>query len=160
MDFTTIDGAKSAGFAGFVSLASLRAASCRPAPEVPGVYLVLREPSTPPQFLARSGAGQHKRRDPTVAVPLLKERWIPEAAVLYVGKGTSLRERISAYVCSGWTRTSSHWGGRLIWQLAEADQFLIAWRHDARGEPRETERELIGLFVQQFGARPFANWSG
>ena len=54
-------------------------------------------------------------------------------------------------------KTVGHWGGRLIWQLADADQLIVAWKETPGRVPRQVEAELIRLFRQQYGKPPFAN---
>ena len=49
-----------------------------------------------------------------------------------------------------------HWGGRLVWQLADSDQLLVAWKQTEE-DPRQVEKDMIKEFRNQYGARPFAN---
>jgi hypothetical protein len=55
-----------------------------------------------------------------------------------------------------------HRGGRLIWQLADADELLVAWRSITWDEAaRDFERRLLAAFAEQHdGRRPFANLTG
>ena len=51
-----------------------------------------------------------------------------------------------------------HWGGRLVWQLSDAEQMLVCWKVIAEREPRTVEKMIIGKFKQLHrGMRPFAN---
>jgi hypothetical protein len=55
-----------------------------------------------------------------------------------------------------------HWGGRYIWQLADAAELLVAWRElDDAGTARNDERRLLERFAElHHGQRPFANLTG
>jgi hypothetical protein len=55
-----------------------------------------------------------------------------------------------------------HRGGRLIWQLADADTLLVAWHAITWDEAaRDFERRLLAAFAEQHdGRRPFANLTG
>jgi excinuclease UvrABC nuclease subunit len=75
--------------------------------------------------------------------------------VLYIGKADALRRRVRQYMAFGAGRPVGHWGGRLIWQLADSDALLVAWRETA--EPLRVEAELLNAFADVFGSLPFAN---
>lgn len=154
-------GLEAAGFEGFATISAL---PDTPVPRVAGVYVVLRTSDDPVRFRERSPAGHRKGRDPSVPVEVLEEAWIEGAGVLYVGKAGAgvggsrgLRVRLSEYRRHGSAEGSSHWGGRFIWQLADADELLVAWLPTTDREPEILERELISAFRRQFGGRPFAN---
>ena len=141
------------GFQGFVPFASL---DLRMVPATGGVYVLLREDDQPPRFLASSPAGWFKGRNPSLAPADLVDRWIPGAHVVYIGKAsTSLRQRLMAYRRHGQGAPVGHWGGRLVWQVANPE-YLVAWKV-TEDEPREVERRLIAAFVAKYGRRPFAN---
>lgn len=59
-------------------------------------------------------------------------------------------------------RPIGHWGGRYIWQLADADELLVAWHPISWDEAaREYERRLLAHFGDlDEGRRPFANLTG
>ena len=74
---------------------------------------------------------------------------------MYLGKATSLRDRLHKLVRFGAAEPVSHWGGRYIWQVANSERFLIAWRPcDA---PRTEEQALLQAFSANDGRLPFAN---
>jgi hypothetical protein len=156
---------KAAGFTGFESISHLRDTGLSEVPETQGVYIVLRSQSKQARFLRRSTAGHFKGRDPIVKVAVLRERWVDRASVIYIGKAggksnsATLHSRLRAYLDSGAGKKVGHWGGRLIWQLADVDSCRICWR-TMTGEPRVYERQLIEAFVEHYGQRPFANLSG
>lgn len=98
-----------AGFAGFVSVGSLRD-GCQQVPESPGVYLVLRDADKPATFLERSVGGAFKGRDPSLETLRLKNEWVDQAAVLYIGSAGNLRRRVDQLVRFGRGEPIGHWG--------------------------------------------------
>jgi hypothetical protein len=163
MSFRELDAMRQGGFVGFRKPAELRASDCIDVPELPGVYLVVRDPSTPPCFVETSCGGRFKGRNPTVALAILQENWVPNTAVLYIGKaggGTSkatLRQRLRGYMQFGAGRPVGHWGGRFIWQLQDCEDLLICWRAMPDCDAVAVEGDLIAEFAREHGKRPFAN---
>lgn len=162
----SVEAVRREGFVGFASVSVLRATALREVPKEQGVYLALWESAQAPVFLTRSNGGRFKGRDPTVLVSTLKERWVADNPIVYIGKagGTNsdatLQKRLSQFLRFGIGAPIGHWGGRLIWQLADADSIVICWKTIPDREPRAVERELIESFRARYGARPFANLTG
>lgn len=128
---------------------------------VQGVYLAVRDLSTPPRFLRTSTAGEHKRRDPTIPVTELEKAWIPGTGVVYIGKAhltshSDLQRRVWNFVRQGRGHNAGHWGGRAAWQLADSGELLAAW-WVTEEDPRKVESEFLATFVAKFGLLPFAN---
>jgi hypothetical protein len=146
------------GFRGFVPFSALTTESI---PPHGGIYVVVRATSSDPVLLAISTAGWRKGRDPAVDVNRLREKWVDNAEILYVGKadpgpggGHGLRERLLQYARHGAGGTSHH-GGRFIWQLAGAASLLVRRKPCAR--PRDGKKALLAEFEALHGALPFAN---
>jgi hypothetical protein len=147
------------GFSGYVSFTELRASGVSAVTPRAGIYIVVRRSTEKPTFLVESCGGRFKDREPAVACELLAATWIPEAPIIYVGKAGSLLVRLTAYADFGVGKRVGHWGGRYIWQLADRDELLVAWKECPAGETPETaDAELVRDFKRAHdGRRPFAN---
>jgi len=146
------------GFSGFVPVRDLDP-DPRTVPSATGVYVVVRQSPSPPRFLDQSPGSWFKHKDPTVPVSELEKNWIPGAETLYIGSGTDLRDRIGLLVefsRAGRNKSVFHWGGRLLWQLADGQDLLVAWRIGPDGIG-STERDLVDEFKDAHGGYPFAN---
>lgn len=86
---------------------------------------------------------------------------MPHAAVLYICKANpgQLRRCLSGYLRHGRGGRARHWGGRLIWQLADAADQLVRWREttDLTTTPISEEATMIAAFRDAHGKPPFAN---
>lgn len=169
MPFRNILDVRNAGFAGFLSIAHLRASNSGELPLERGVYMVLRSDDASPAFRTRSTGGFFKGKDPTVRVDKLRRKWVDSAVVLYVGKagGTNLKSgnkiestlqsRVRAYLSFGAGTPVGHRGGRYIWQLEGSGDLIVCWMRTPQEEPMAVERRLIDQASAMFGAYPFAN---
>jgi len=148
------------GFEGFIPLASL---SNQDVPKLPGIYVVLRESTDAPTFLAGSIAGKFKSVDSTVEQTVLEAAWLSGTPVLYIGKanwGTrrdGIRRRLSQYRRHGAGKTAGHRGGEYIWQLADAARLVVCWKTISDDEVQPLESAMIDDFESRHGRWPFAN---
>jgi hypothetical protein len=147
------------GFAGFVSFHQLRNGALDEVPVKGGVYVVLRMSKDEPAFLDESCGGHFKGKNPTELVEVLRAKWVAGTAAIYVGKGDNLRQRLKQYADFGAGRPVGHWGGRYIWQLADRDDLVVAWRPCQADQTAVAfESKLVTLFKRENGGRlPFAN---
>jgi hypothetical protein len=115
------------GFHGFHKIKDIRENNVQ-LPNTQGVYIVYRDSLEVPNFINPGTGGFFKGRDPNVSADILWENWINIASVLYIGQtDSSLRHRIKLYMRFGIKEPVAHWGGRLIWQLSDAENLLIAY---------------------------------
>jgi hypothetical protein len=151
-----------AGFVGWATWRNLRLSNYSPIPALPGAYVVYRPTADSPVFVQPSRAGWFKGEDPTVPEARLRSEWVEGAHVVYIGKADVLRRRLTQFGQFGAGEPVGHRGGRLIWQLADAGDLLVAW-HDITWDEaaRDYERRLLAAFAEQHGGRrPFANLTG
>lgn len=152
---------------GFVGFHRFKRIDLTLVPAVPGVYVVLREKESRPVFLDRSPAGWFKGQDPTVPVAELEAAWPDGAHCVYIGKagsgapgGRGLRQRITEFRKYGDGRPVGHQGGRRIWQLADADEYVLSWLPTPSRDPEILEAQLLQAFVAEYGRRPIGNRTG
>ena len=106
----TSEGLRSNGFVGFVSWSAF---SQSDVPDHGGVYVVLHPKEVAPAFQTVSCGGHFKGRDPSVAIDVLRRKWVAGVEPIYIGKATSLRSRLGQYRSFG--------AGN--WQLKRRSQF-------------------------------------
>lgn len=150
------------GFIGWNTWDELRRGDFRIAPNGPAVYVVYRPRPQGPSFLQANPGGRFKGRDPSLPTQTLEANWVAGAQVVYIGKADVASRRLKQFARFGAGEPVGHWGGRLIWQLADADELLIAWHPISWSETaRAYEKRLLAHFGSlHAGARPFANLTG
>lgn len=153
---------ESVGFVGWATWPKLRVSDYSPIPALPGAYVVYRPTADLPTFADPSPAGWFKGEDPTVPECRLRSEWVEGARGVYIGKADVLRRRLTQFGQFGAGEPVGHRGARLIWQLADASDLLVAWHEITWAETaRDYERRLLSAFaVQHDGRRPFANLTG
>jgi hypothetical protein len=141
------------GFVGFVPLRQLQPKDFR-LPDLPGIYAVTLQTCSA-AFLARSVGGRFKGKDPTVPIDLLEAKWLDDTETVYIGRASSLRDRLGLLARFGRGDAVAHWGGRYLWQLAALDELHVCWR--LASDPIEAERAMLDNFEATMGSLPFAN---
>jgi len=156
------DGLTAVGFTGWRTWAELGATDYCSVPHAPAVYVVYHDAAAAPAFLPANPGGRFKGKDPTVTRSELDHNWVPGAQVIYIGKADIADRRLKQFGRFGAGEPVGHWGGRLIWQLADSAELRVAshpitWAEDARAY----EKRLLAHFVAlHLGLRPFANLTG
>jgi hypothetical protein len=153
--YFTPSALKADGFVGWVPLKQMVAE--RAVPPDGGIYVVTRASKKAPEFLEASPAGWFKNEDPTVSEEALIANWVDVAQVVYIGKAKSLGERLGTFASFGRGNRAAHRGGRLIWQLADSELLLVAWKPTPDEDPYTVEQALIDRFRAAYGKPPFAN---
>lgn len=166
INFDSIESLKNE-FKGFVSIATLKKQNN--APRVQGIYLIVRKDTSAPTFVEIGTGGHFKEQDPNVAIQELKNNWIENSVVLYIGKAggidangkqsaATLQKRLEQYMQFGSGKKVGHKGGRYIWQLKDAEELLVCWKEMPKENPIKEESLLIENFKNSHnGRRPFAN---
>lgn len=163
--FNDINAIKSAGLKGFKSIRDLLIDPSVP-PKHQGVYFILRADTNSPKFMATGSGGFFKGKNPNVSIEELKNNWVDNTRVLYIGKAggegkaATLHSRLRQYVRFGQGKNVGHWGGRFIWQIESPNDLLVCWKPIVNESPEDVEAFLINEFKKQFGKRPFANLIG
>jgi hypothetical protein len=146
------------GFQGFISFKELRSGKISEVPRSAGVYVVLREFDSTPIFLDANPAGRFRGRNPTVSKSKILSNWVEGAHVIYIGKGGELQRRIKQFIDFGAGKPIGHWGGRLVWQIQNSADFLVAWKRASNGQDAATlESEFLMEFNSTYRRLPFAN---
>lgn len=147
---------KEEGFEGFIPVGILRDATSI-LPEEAGVYVVIRKSNVAPQFLEKGTGGFFKGKNPNVSIEVLTDKYVVDSKTVYIGKATNLRKRVGQLLSFGAGAAVGHWGGRFLWQLADSDGLIVAWKATPGCDPRTIEAQMIQNFVSVHGKRPFAN---
>lgn len=151
-----IEQYKKEGFEGFIPVSILRD-DTSVLPEGVGVYVVIRDSKTAPRFLEKGTGGLFKGKNPNVSIAELSDNYVADSQTVYIGKATSLRSRVRQLLRFGAGAAVGHWGGRYLWQLADSDDLLVAWKPTPGCVPEIIESQMIRDFVSLHGKRPFAN---
>jgi hypothetical protein len=156
----TMSGLEGDGFAPWAKFAELESILPSIPIEAAGVYVVLRDRASHPDWRVPSPVGVTWQGDPTVLLEALQANWVAGASVVYIGKAKQrqLRSRLRAYLRFGEGRGGRHWGGRLVWQLDAPWELKVAWRIEAHRDALDVEGDLLWAFRMAHGGRPpFAN---
>lgn len=149
------------GFTGFRALDEL---DLMRIPQGPGIFAILYAGGFEPAFLNKSTAGTFKKKDPSLKVAELEAEWIVGTPVLYLGKASAgsqgnrgLRKQIQEFMDYGRGRPTVVWDARLIWQLRDALDLVVAWKEFPASDVNSAEAAYHADFVSAHGRLPFAN---
>ncbi|MET4622721.1 hypothetical protein ABIE18_004200 [Arthrobacter sp. 2762] len=149
------------GFTGFRALDELDVMRI---PQGPGVFALLCPAGFEPVFLNKSTAGTFKKKDPSLKREALEAEWVPDASLLYLGKASAgsqgnrgLRKQIQEFMDYGRGRPTVVWDARLIWQLRDALDLIIAWKELPPSDVNTAEADYHADFIATHGRLPFAN---
>ncbi len=144
-------GLEAIGFEGFLTFVGMDVTLLPPRR---GIYAILRPSASEPEFL---NVNPIKRRPPYTP-QVLEGAWIAGAPIVYIGKAEPLRNPgLRGRLAPFSKKSSSHTGGRSIWQLADADDLVVAWLETPDMPAHEAETIYISEFKRIHGSRPFAN---
>jgi hypothetical protein len=158
--FNDVEIMKKSGFTGFLTIGKLMD-SRKTIDKTKGVYFVLYLYKSPPTFVEKGTGGYFKGKDPNVSIDVLKENWVDNTKVVYIGRGgqkgkkSTLRKRLSQYLRFGQGKNVGHSGGRYIYQIVDSKQLVICWK--TVGDPEKVESELIDDFILIYEKLPFGN---
>lgn len=152
---------KEDGFTGFRPITALE---INRIPQRQGIFAVLRPEGFEPRFLGKSTAGTFKKKNPSLPESALADEWVPDADILFIGKAGAgskgnrgLRRQIQEFVDFGQGKPPGQWDGRLIWQLKDAGDLLVAWKELPVEALNAAQANYHSEFRQHHGALPFAN---
>ncbi len=125
-------------------------------PQEPGIYFVVCQSGFKPDFIPIGTGGYFKGKNPNVSIDVLKEKWVSEDDILYIGQSENLRDRLEKLIRFGRGEPVGKWGGRYIWQIRDAEKMLqVRW--EINESPRALEEKLLIEFKKKYGKLPFAN---
>ncbi|MEH7388546.1 hypothetical protein V7147_24580 [Bacillus sp. JJ1521] len=162
MDFSNFKSIKDYGFEGYIPVSQLMQ-NHSIIPHNRGVYMVLYTPNDSPEFLNKGSGGFFKGKDPNVPIEELKDNWVNDAKVIYIGKAgggksaATLNSRINQLLKFGMGKNVGHYGGRVIWQLENYQDLIICWKETPIDDPNDVKKHLIRVFKKVYRKRPFAN---
>lgn len=133
--------------------------------DIEGVYVVARESMATPRF---KDEFHHRPRPKVWTDGEAAQRWVEGVQTLYFGKGPlrspkpngkrdGLANRIEELRAHGLERGSNHYGGKLLWQLADSEDLLLGWKPVKEGTSGQVESGLILGFKRLIGQQPYAN---
>ena len=168
MNYDSIESIKSTGFKGFMKISDLFS-DIKTVLDERGNYLVLYLTQEEPTFLENGVGGYFKRKNPNVSIEVLKENWIHDTIVVYIGQAGGIRagkwsnetlqKRIKKYMQFGQGKNIGHYGGRYIWQIKPYKDLVVCWHEKPNmiKDPKAVESGMIADFKSVYGNRPFAN---
>jgi hypothetical protein len=174
MFFSNIEEVQNQGFTGFITITDLQTGqdAYEQIPKEAGVYLILRLAQTEPEFLSVNLSrmhNKHKNKPDLHSYPVqaLRDKYakVKGSIVVYIGKAggkksdATIYSRLKAYMQAGLITvgSSSHSGGRGIWQLKDSSNLLVCWKVTHKDEAEELEKNLLKQFIGFYASLPLAN---
>lgn len=140
----------------------LRLGALKKIPRCHGIYKVYIPHNFVVKFKADSDAPYTNKQLKDVDV--LQRKWAEickypgyEDGLIYIGKSTDLRRRLSEFVRTGYGDAINHYGGSSIFQMENNKKLLIKIYECENCE--EQEAEEIKKYVNFRKVLPLANWS-
>jgi hypothetical protein len=143
-------GFERVGFKGFIPLLGLDRTLL---PTRRGVYAVFRESTQRPTFVDTNVITRRKAYD----VGRLGDKWIDGPTVVYIGMAEP-KDGLYGRLGDFSRQSSSHTGGRGLWQLADATELIVAWVETPEHRAEVVEKSYLRAFKAACGRYPFANW--
>lgn len=143
-------GLTAVGFEGFVPFLGMDRTLLPPRR---GIYAILLEQRNRPDFLSTNIV---TRRKP-YPVKRLEAKWLDRMPVVYVGSAEpvdGLFGRLGDFA----RQSSSHTGGRALWQIANARDLVVSWVETPDHTAEVVEKTYLQAFKSEFDHYPFANW--
>lgn len=140
----------------------LRLGALKKIPRCSGIYKVYMPHNFIVKFRSDSDAPYTRKQLKDVEV--LQKKWTEickspgyEDGLIYIGKSTNLRRRLSEFVRTGYGDAINHYGGSSIFQLENNKQLQIKIYECENCEEREAEE--IDTYMNFRKVLPLANWS-
>lgn len=140
----------------------LRLGALKNIPRCRGIYKVYLPNNFIVKFRADSDAPYTRNQLKTVDT--LEDKWNKickypgyEDGLVYIGKSTNLRRRLSEFVRTGYGEAINHYGGSAVFQLENNKQLEISIYQCENCE--EQEAAEIDAYVYYRKVLPLANWS-
>lgn len=125
-----------------------------------GVYFILNLGNEYISFTSNIENTKYKGKNLVYEINKLKDKYSKgDKFILYIGKAQrkkGLRKRLKEYVEYGYGRSTSHRGGRAIWQIENNKQLGICWFKVDNSEI--VENQLLKKYKELYGILPVANW--
>ena len=93
------------------------------------------------------------RPQPAVLAQRLASYWLPDEAIVYVGKSTSLRQRLRQYYSTPLGDRRPHAGGHWIKTLENLRSLTVHYAETGAGtDPEDVERRMLTTFAREVSA--------
>lgn len=158
-DFESASDLEYAGFQGFHSVDDLQEDSSLLPHQKPGIYFVLHSDVNDPEFFQGDALGFSNGKNLNVSMIELKNKWVDDALVVYIGKSKNLRKRVKELISFCDEKDGGHhWGGRYLWHIKDAKYLLyVCWAFCNYSDIDGYEIRLQRKFEHYYRQLPFAN---